>query len=154
LVNRLLHLIQVMPGSSGHLNVELTSDFAGIVIDAYVAGDLIVVDEPLVEARSLALAQAGAEQVKIVGISAAELRDVPDHVDPRQRDPILLNLPVSSCHLGDPDLLVRHRRSRGNIAEVFFDLRSCGVGVDITGQYEHYVGWPVVSVEPLLHVFE
>ena len=54
-----------------------------------VAGDLVVVDQPFVQARGLALTKAGADQVKIIGVGDTERRYVPDHMDSRQGNAIL-----------------------------------------------------------------
>ena len=49
---------------------------------------------------------------------------------------------------------MRQRRSWGNVAEVMLDFRLGGFDVDVTGQNERRVVWPVVRLKPLAYVFQ
>jgi hypothetical protein len=50
----ILHLRQLVARPRRHLNIKLSADLTGIDICGYIGGNLIVIHQPLIEARSFA----------------------------------------------------------------------------------------------------
>ena len=154
LIHRLLHPGQIDAGTGGGLDGEHAADLAEIQRGRDVGGDLVVIDQPLVEPGRLAAAEHIAHQVQIVLVRRAPARDVPDLVDPRLRDPVLHDPALASGPLGDPGFLPGHRRPRGYVAEVFLYFLLCGLGIDVSCHHDHRVGGAVVGPEPFLDVVQ
>ena len=66
LVDSLLYLVESVSRARRNLNDKLAAYFPRIHEDAYVAGDLVVVNQPFVQPRSLPFAQNGADQTQVV----------------------------------------------------------------------------------------
>ena len=75
-------------------------------------------------------------------------------VDPRLRHAILHDLAVRAGALRDPDVLLRDRRRRGNVAEVLLDFLPRRFRRDVAGQHDDRVVGAVIGAEPLLHVLD
>ncbi len=116
--------------------------------------DLVAVDEPLVQARSLAPAEDRADHRQQVGVRRAVGRHVPRLLQPRLRDLVVHDVPATVGARGDPGAGPRQSRAGRDVTEVALRLLARGGDVDVAREHQHRVGRPVVRAEPLLHVVE
>ena len=72
-VDRRLHLIDRMPWTCGHLDVEHRPEHQRVLLRDDALCNLLVVDEPLIEARRLPVAKNGRRDVGI-GVTRREDR--------------------------------------------------------------------------------
>src|SRR6202020_3587023 len=71
-VDLFFYLFKTEARSGGDLNIKLSGDFVGVGKGGDVGGDLVVVDEALVEPGSFALGHDVGHHVQIVAVRAAE----------------------------------------------------------------------------------
>ena len=154
LVDRLLHLCQLAAGPCRGLDHEGAADLGSALERRDVGRDLLVVDQPLVQARALARGEHTRNEVELVVLGRAPLRRVPHLVDARLRHAILEQLALHARALRDPGLVPGERRPWRDVAEVALDLRLRLGRRDVARHHQHRVGRPVVGAEPLLHVVE
>ncbi len=133
---------------------ELRSDLAHVGEADHIGGDAILVHEPLVETRRLAVGERVERELEERHVARAPRRHVPHLVETRLRHAVLHRLPVLSLELGDPRLLRRYRRTRRDVAEVALDPRPNVLGLHVAGNDERRVGRTVVAAEPVLHIVE
>ncbi len=119
---------------------------------AHAGGDLVVVDQPFIEAGTFSLGEHGGEEVEVIFVGRAGLGNVPDLVNAGLGNAVLRDLAVSAGHLGNPGAVGGDGRAGGNIAEVLLDFLAGGGGVDVSGKNEHGIGGAVIGFEPLLDV--
>ena len=120
LIQLFFDLRQIPARLRRRLHAELPGDFVQSHKRVCIGGNLVVVHQALVEPRALPNTQNIAHQVQVVAVGCAVLRHIPNLINPGLRDAILHVLPVGCGHFRDPDLMVRDRRSGGNIAEILF----------------------------------
>ncbi len=123
-------------------------------VDRNIVGQLVLVDEPLVETRGLAAAEHGRRELEQFFVRIAEPRHVPLAVDARLRDVVGHRVARRVGARGGPRLLARHWRPGRNVAEVFLHLRLGDVGRDVADERDRDVRRAVVRLEPLLDVAE
>src|SRR6267378_3621795 len=153
-VDRPLHTREIAARLRRGANHELPADLPEINVCVHVGGDLVVVDEPLVEPGRLPCREHVGHEIEIIGVGRPVLRDVPLFVDPRLRHAVLHDLPVRPGAPRDPRRLLGDWRRRGNVAEEPLDFLARRLGRDVAGQDDHGVVRAVVGTEPLLHVLD
>ena len=148
LVEDRLHGGQVLPGLGRRLQDEQAAELATEREGRHVGGDLVLVDEPPVQARAAAGGQDVAGQRQVVETRVAERGDIPRLVDPRLRHAILQHDAALPGAPGEVDVRLDERRSRGDVPEVALDPRPDVLGVDVAGDHQHGVGGAVPRLEP------
>ena len=138
------------------LHVDLQLEQAGqrvlLDVDGDAVGELVPVDQPLVQPRGLAAAEHGRGQLQHVLVMAAARRHVPFAVDARLRHVVGHRAAGGFVPGGDPRLRPRHLRAGGDVAEILQHLFLRYRRRDVAGQHHHRVGRAVVVAEPLLDV--
>ena len=102
------------------VKVKLAGDFVVVIFRGGAGGDLILVDQALVEARSFALAENVRSQIEQGFIGRAVLGNVPDAIGAGLRDTVLDGAAMRAGALGDPNFLASDGRAGGNGAVIFF----------------------------------
>ena len=152
LVQHRLHFGQVLSrlrrGEDEEQAAELARHHEGV--DA--RGDLVVVDEPLVEPGTLAGGQDVAGQREMVDGPVLDGGDVPDLVDPRLRHAVLEDDPARFAAAGERNVRLDQRRAGSDVAEVLLDPGFHVLGLDVAGDHQHRVGGAVPGVEPLVDI--
>ncbi len=133
---------------------EVGAQLGGPLVGHHVGGQLLVVDQPLEEARALARGQHLGRQVEQRVVLRAPRRRVPDQVEARLRHAVLQLQPLLAAPLGHPGHRPLHRRAGRDVAEVLLDARLHVLRLDVAGHHQGGVGRAVPGLEPLLDVVE
>ena len=147
-----LDLCEVLAGPGGRDDDEQAAELAGHDEGAHIGGDLIVVDQPLVEAGTLAGRQDVAGQGEVIDGLVPHRGHVPGLVDPRLRHAVLEDDAARLAAAGEGDVRLDQRRSGRDVAEVLLDPCLDVLGLDVAGNDEDRVGGAVPGVEPLVDV--
>ena len=145
---------EIDAGLGGQRHIELAGDFVVGIGGGGAGGDLIFVDEALVEARSFSLTENARGEIEQRFIGRAGARDVPDAIETSLRDAILDRTAMRAGTLGGPFFLLGDGRTGGNRAVIFFDFLASDFGADVTGDDQGNVVGAVVGLEPFLNVGE
>ncbi len=152
LVGLAFHFSRVGAGTGREHHVELAGDLGRRVAGVHAGGQLLLVHQALVQARSLALAQHVAAQVQQRLDRALGAGHVPHAVDARLRHAVLHRAAVGAGTLGDPLAVLGQRWASRNVSVVLFDFFQRVFGCDVTRQHQRGVVGTVVGLEPLGHV--
>ena len=145
---------EIAAGLGSQFERKLAGNFVVVVFGGGAGGDLILVDEALVETRSFSLAENARGEIEQGFVGRAVLGNVPDAIGAGLRDIVLNGAAMRAGALGDPNFLASDGRNGGNGAVIFFYLLARDFGSDVAGKDERDVVGAVITFEPVLDVGE
>ena len=131
---------------------DLPGDLLGLDIGCGAGGDLVLVDQALVQPGTLAGGEHIRGQIEQHGFARAPLGHVPDLHDTCLRHAVFDLLSVLAGAAGDPRLLPGDWRSAGDAAEVPLDQFARLFRRDVTGDRDHCIGRAIVGAKPLVDI--
>ncbi len=145
---------EITAGFGGQLKRKLSGNLVVVIFGGGAGGDLILVNEALIEARSLTLAENARGEIEQSFIGRAVLGNVPDAISAGLRDIVLDNAAMRAGALRDPNFLASDGRNGGNGAVIFFYFLARDFGSDVAGEDEGDVVGAVITFEPFLDIGE
>src|SRR5579859_7952173 len=144
--------LEVHAGFHSECQNELPSDFGVGIVGGGAGSNLVLVNQALIEARSLAVAEdlrGEIEKCLFLGICRG---NVPHAIEARLRHAILYRIAVSAGALCDPVLGMDDRGTWRNAAIILFDFLARNFGRNVAGNDQGNVVRTVVGLEPFLHI--
>ena len=154
LVDRLLDCGDRHAGLDVGLDEKHARQFQHLRIGACTVGDLIAIDQTLVEPGGFAATEDARCHLHVVGVRRAALGVIPDLVQSRLSNAVVHHLAGTAGARGHPGFQAGQRRAGRNIAEILLYLGPGGGHIDVTGQHQRGVGGTVIGVEPRLDVVQ
>ncbi len=154
LIDRPFHLVRFHSRLHVDLDGKKPGNLAIVDVNTHFSGNLVIVDQALVQARGLARTQQLRGQKQAVIFCREDLRHVPDLGDPGLRHAVLDGLALLAAALGDPGLMPGDGRSRRDVAEILLDFGQSCLGVNVTGNGDYGIVRPVIGREPLVGVLQ
>src|SRR5438477_2212829 len=141
------------PGRRAHLDPSAQAQRGVVRVDA--AGHLLVQDEQLVQARSLATGEDLAEHVPGGLVVVEGLEAVPDHLEAgKLGEPILQRLLHHRRDGRGLDVRLLDLRPAGDVGEVLLDQTLGSRRIEVPDQHQRGVVRPVIAAEEVAHVVE
>src|SRR5579863_1630414 len=144
--------LEVHAGFHSECQNELPSDFGVGIVGGGAGSNLVLVNQALIEARSLAVAEnlrGEIEERLFLGICR---RNVPHAIEARLRHAILYGIAVCASAFGNPILGMNDRGTWRDAAIIFFNFLARNFGCDVAGDDQGNVVRTIVGLEPFLHI--
>src|SRR5579863_2388348 len=144
--------LELDAGLRGESKKELPSNLGVGIVGGGAGSNLVLVNQALIEARSLAVAEnlrGEIEERLFLGICR---RNVPHAIEARLRHAILYGIAVCASAFGNPILGMNDRGTWRNAAIILFDFLARNFGCDVAGDDQGNVVRTIVGLEPFLHI--
>src|SRR2546425_5086617 len=153
-VDGLFDLFGRVPWPRGHLYLKDGAQNQGLLLRSNVLGDLLLVDQLLVEPARFPTAENRSSQIHIGVTFRVDRRGQPGHVDAGQLDSVLDYRAALGGDPGSGDVGLWHLRSAFEPAAGLLHEVLCRGLVEVSDNRQASVAGRVVGLEKYLHVFQ